>query len=765
MARATHPWKFFRAGGVDQVVLSTAADLENLASLDQKLWVALACPAKGLEFDDRTLELLDADHDGRIRPPEILGAIDWLKGALRDLGELYKATDVLPLASIADGSPTGKDLRAGAKLILDGLGKSAADSISLADVSSTEAIFVETKLNGDGVILPESADDPETRKALEDVMAVLGSVPDRSKKPGIDQGHVDAFFDQATAYADWVDAGKAAAVRVLGDATAPAAEALEAVRVKVDDYFARCRLAAFDPRAATALGPSDAELAVLGPQLLSTQSDDVAKLPLASIAAGRPLPLGEGVNPAWAARVKALATVAVPAALGGPRPALPEADWIALKDRLAPYAAWAAARPMTEVGKLGDDRAVALARGDARARLTELVAEDAALSTQAGQIEAVEKLIRFRRDLVPLLENFVNFAAFYGKRRGIFQAGTLYLDARSCNLCLAVEDGARHALLAGNSQAFLVYCDCVHRAEGAPAGEKAKRTIVAAVTGGDVDNILVGRNGIFYDRKGGDWDATITKVVQNPISIRQAFWLPYKRFVRVVEETFAKRASAADDESKKKVDAVAAEAGSVGAEPAPGAAADKEAAEKKEKKDDGAPKPIDVGTVAAIGVAVGGIATFFSSILATFLGLGMWMPFGVIALVLAVSGPSMLIAWLKLRQRNIGPILDANGWAVNAIARVNVPFGDALTDVAKLPPGASRALRDPFAEKKRPWKTYAFLTIVVLVAGAWFFGRLDTYLPDKAKASTVLHRSPPGAGAPVNTGALAVPPAPPSSAK
>jgi hypothetical protein len=158
-----------------------------------------------------------------------------------------------------------------------------------------------------------------------------------------------------------------------------------------------------------------------------------------------------------------------------------------------------------------------------------------------------------------------------------------------------------------------------------------------------------------------------------------------------------------------------------------------------------AEKGVDVGTVAAIGVAVGGIATFLSSILATFLGLGMWMPFGVAALLLAVSGPSMLIAWLKLRQRNIGPLLDANGWAVNALARINIPFGAALTGLAVLPEGASRSLRDPFAEKHRPWRFYAFVGVLLVAGGAWFLGKLDLYLPERAKVVHVLHRAPPAA--------------------
>src|SRR5205085_11667616 len=102
------------------------------------------------------------------------------------------------------------------------------------------------------------------------------------------------------------------------------------------------------------------------------------------------------------------------------------------------------------------------------------------------------------------------------------------------------------------------------------------------------------------------------------------------------------------------------------------------------------PKKIDVGTVAAIGVAIGGIGALVTGILAAFLGLGLWMPIGFIALLLMISAPSMLLAWLKLRQRNLGPILDANGWAVNGRARINVPFGTALTLLAKQPEGSKR---------------------------------------------------------------------------
>jgi hypothetical protein len=46
--------------------LRTTEDLENLADLNPKLWVTLSCPASGLEYDKRTLELIDQDKDGKV---------------------------------------------------------------------------------------------------------------------------------------------------------------------------------------------------------------------------------------------------------------------------------------------------------------------------------------------------------------------------------------------------------------------------------------------------------------------------------------------------------------------------------------------------------------------------------------------------------------------------------------------------------------------------------------------------------------------------
>jgi hypothetical protein len=229
-------------------------------------------------------------------------------------------------------------------------------------------------------------------------------------------------------------------------------------------------------------------------------------------------------------------------------------------------------------------------------------------------------------------------------------------------------------------------------------GSGEKLSIVAAFTGGDSDNLIVGRNGIFYDRKGRDWDATITKIVDNPISIRQAFWSPYKKLVRMIEERAAKQAAAADADANAQLTAVA------NAPVAPAAAA--------------APaKPaFDPSVIALLSLALGTLAAAFAGILGFLKGFESWqVPLVIIGIMLVISAPSMAIAWLKLRKRNLGPILDANGWAVNAKARMNVPFGGALTGVAALPPGSTFGAADEYAEKPAVWPKLLAIAFVV-----WF---------------------------------------------
>ncbi len=687
----SHVWKFFRSGELDQVALESGADLLNLEHLDQKLWVALSCPVKGLELDEKTLALIDSDGDGRIRVPELLAAIKWASERLKDVGDLLKGDASLPLAAIDDSTPAGKVLVASARQVLANVGKKGASVITPADTTDTAKIFAASALNGDGVIPPEATTDADAQALIKDIIATLGGVPDRTGSVGITADKVESFYAELQAYVTWVEQSASKDIAVLGDATDAAVSALKAVRAKVEDYYARCRLAAFDARAVAALNREESAYLAIAAKDMAITTGEVASLPLSRVEAGRALPLFEGVNPAWAAPLAALHAAVVRPVLGEGKTALTSQEWTMLNAKFAAYETWLGGKAGSAVEKLGLARSKAILAGSARATLADLIAQDKALEPEFKAISDVDRLTHYHRDMRALLHNFVNFADFYSRDQwAVFQAGTLYFDSRSTELCIRV-DAANP--LAAMSKAYIAYVDC-KRAGCAPM------KIAACVTQGDSDYLFVGRNGIFYDRKGRDWDATIVNIVDNPISIRQAFWSPYKKFVRMIEEQVAKRAAAAEAASNAKL----------------ASAADATANADKAKPAE-APKKVDIGAVAAIGVAISGAVTALTLILGYVFQLKAWQyPLVIVGLMLVISTPSMIIAWLKLRQRTLGPILEGNGWAINGRVKINIPFGTALTDMAKKPAGSRLSLADPYEDKEAAARKRSLILWTLLLA-------------------------------------------------
>ena len=308
-------------------------------------------------------------------------------------------------------------------------------------------------------------------------------------------------------------------------------------------------------------------------------------------------------------------------------------------------------------------------------------ANAAALAQVQTQYRPLEKLLILCRDFCTLLCNFVSFQDFYSKRKNIlmgrgsrtntpwavFQAGTLIIDQRACNLCLRVNNMAKHDVQAPDSGMFLIYCNCTHHASG------EKMQIVAAMTVGDVSYLKVGKNALFYDRQGRDWEAEVFKIVDNPISIGQAFWTPYRKMGEWVSNLITKSAA---DKEKKSFDNITSKLETV----APNANAKQPAA---------VASSFDIakfaGIFAAIGMALGYIGAFFTSLLNQFITLKWRFLWVLPGILLLISGPSMVLAWMKLRRRNLSPLLNANGWVINASAIVSVPFGNTLTEKVQYP--------------------------------------------------------------------------------
>ena len=334
------------------------------------------------------------------------------------------------------------------------------------------------------------------------------------------------------------------------------------------------------------------------------------------------------------------------------------------------------------------------------------------LAAAKAEFEPLRKLLLLHRDFYRLLRNFVTLEDFYDndeKTVASFLAGTLILDQRACKLCIRVNDLAKHDSQAPLSGMYLLYCNCENKKTG------KKLQIVAAMTQGEIKNLSVGKNGIFYDNNGLDYDATVFKIIENPISLRQAFWNPYRKMAKWVEDKINK--SAAEKDAKTFDDMTAKVA----------TAADPNA-EKKSAFDIAK----FAGIFAAIGMALGMIGTALASVAKGWISLTWWQQIIVfVCILLIISGPSMIMAWMKLRRRNLAPVLNANGWAINADSIISVPFGLKLTEQVRFPFTKNPA-------KKNPAGKIFLVILLLIILGLGGFGIYKYITKEEVTAEEVM---------------------------
>ena len=695
-----HDWSFENIGGSTRVKITTGADIANLDQLDPKMWTVLSCPSTGLEIDEKSLKYIDTDNDGRIRVNDIVSTAKWMTAALNDADLLLKGDDKISLNALNQEDATGKKLYNSAKQILANLGKEG-DTISIADTADTAAIFAKTAFNGDGIITELSTADLDEKAAIAAAIASVGSVTDRSGDKGLNAELVEKFYQALADYTAW----KAAEVEApYGADTDKAIEAYNALDAKVKDYFVRARLASFAPESAAKLDVQSALIETISADNLTGKTEEIAAYPIARVTDKAELPLDASINPAWADKFKTLIAIIQPK-----EKAFTAESWAAIGAAFAAYSGWKGAKKGAEVEALGLEAINKFIADDKKQALLNLIAQDNTLKEEAESIEMVGKFLYIYRDFYRLLRNFVTFHDFYNKDKkvgAIFQSGRLIIDQRECRLCMKVADMGKHNTMAAASGMYLVYCDCTSPLKA------AKQTIVATVTVGDIGDLFVGKNAIYYDNEGGVWDAVITKIIDNPISIGQAFWSPYRRMSTVVENLINKSAADKDAAMMKDMTAKINEA--------------PKAAPTAEGKP--ASSAFDIakfaGIFAALGMALGMIGSAIAGIFDSLIKLSLLQLVGVfVGIMLIISGPAMVLAWMKLRRRNIAPLLNANGWAINAASKISIPFGETLTDIAKYP---KLKLKDPYAKKGLPtWKKGLIsLAALIVVVGALWLGNL-----------------------------------------
>ncbi len=690
--------RFRRLGRSWHPVIADENDLLQVPLLDEALWVATAAPIATLELDPVFLHWLDHDNDGRIRADELKDAIRWLFLVLSDPAEIREKNNTLHLAKINDKTTDGAALLRSARRL------TAEPTLELATVREARVAAEKSGLSEADRVLPTAAADPRVRKFIEHVVEVVGGEAHPCGGLAVSEGLLVKYLDELNLWLTWSDRihTDTAAILPLGEETASAQHALQAIAAKMEQYFLLCDAVRLDSRVGDLWHPNPAEIDLLDTQAVQAvmkRSPIATPTPLGSLDFSGPF------NPIWRTAVQS-AQPYIAKLLDQPSlTSIDRAAWLQAWGALAAHQQWIAAKPVTKLDSCNPDLLREFAVDTTLVTEVErLLEESRVAAAELAGIRNVERLILYQAGMLPLVNSFVAHPDLYDlKRTAAYEMGTLILDGRRFNLAVKVLDPTRHEKFASDAGIFVMFVQL------AKIGGIWDYEVAVPVTAGERGSIIEGMWGIFLDHKGVQYHAKIRKLILNPISFREALLQPIHRAIAGISGLVDKAGAAQEAALAQSITAKAQAADAAAGKPPP-------------------PPPAPpahmgptqlAGIAAGVGLAVAAIGSALTYVTETFWGsataLAQFMTtsalfhtlpiaaqtpvrvlsypvsvlvvlFGFMAVpVLLYTVPVSVSAWLKLRNRDLSALLEGSGWAVNARMYLNKDLARRFTETPRIP--------------------------------------------------------------------------------
>lgn len=721
-----------RLGGDYHLNLEDPRALVHLHALDETRWAALRAPTQSIHADPDFLRVVDLDGNGILRVADVRGATLWLLARLAGRSRLGQAVDDLALADLDQSNPEGKALHDTAEALLERLVAEDRTRLSLEQAREGMRRFVHEPINGDGVVSAVGAGDEAMAALIRDIVATLGGIPEVAGGEGVDEARLDAFLAEARAYLDWIAEARTepnrARLMVLGEATPEAFDAFEAVAERIEQYYALCGWLRVDKHAlAGGLPPLDAAALATG----AATAEHLAALPLAAPTACEGLPLAGPYNPAHRDAFEAFRARVIHPLIGEQSGQLLASQWAFIQAAFSPYREWLARRPAVAVESLGAERLAAILASDTPDRLRQRLADDRARHIELRLMGDLERIILYQRWLPELARDFVSFDRLYDpEERSWLEAGSLIMDGRRFNFVLPVENRAAHKSIAQRSAICLIYVslhepaplgDPTNSTEPDAPGEPLPREVVAAVTNGSMENLFPGKGGLFRARDGRCLDARIEEVVLNPVSLAEAMKAPFRRLIDFVGEQAERFSSQRYKDLETGLGSAVDATDKASSLRQPGTAA-------PAASNTAAPAIRDL--LLGGGVALAALGGTVALIAQTLRQASLWhVVLALVGILVLLAVPTFLAALWKLRRRNLAPLLEACGVAVNPTMRLTESMGRCMSQMPHPPPGTRidhHDLLDRYLKRVpapvRPRARWASLILLALLLGillAW----------------------------------------------
>ncbi len=716
---------FQRIGGSLQLSVNSEADLHDILSLDPAHWAMMSIAVNAVRCEAPFLDLMKRDDTGRIRVNAVRELLAWMLGVLRDTSGVMTASDRISIAALNPENPDGKQIAETLRIALKQLGKKEDEMLALSQIDDYQTRVSDSLQNGDGIIPPDPVPDANIADWVRLIMTVCGSKVDRSGALGISAAELEQFEKSSAAYLVWRSQEQKEHDSIYPFGEAKTAELWTLTRPLcsvIDQYFENCRALVFAGEGVAAVYHN-----TFDPLDKSSVGAFFDKAPLAPASSDCVLHVNGRLNPAFSASVKSFIQ-AYRAACPGELWQITETEWNDLKSKLASYGAWSQAKPTASLDGVDMAKLNEFQNGKTAAAIRQLIQKDEAVALNIGNCALVHKLLLCQKNMRLFLNNFVSMKSLFSRMEpSLLLAGKLIMDGRAFQLAMVVTDLAAHKAIVEKSNICVMYLNAT---TGVGAAMK-KITIAVAVTSGNMKNLFIGKNGLFYTDDGKIWDAVVIDFLRQPVSVAEVFWQPFVKFGELIHKQADKYLSTRSKEFETKA------VSSMEAPPAP-----------KSSAVNGSMLLMGGGLgIAAIGSSFAFMAKSLKDVSPVTI-------VSVLAGIIIVFGAPFVIAGLiKLFTRSLTLFFEANGCAMNRKMRMSLALGRYFTYVPQLPAGSQLVgiFAPPGTEddaRKRHFIISILVILIALIAACvWYFTRQEKKAETPAPAQQTEAVSVPAASA------------------
>ena len=635
-------------GGSHQLVINSAQELAALDQLPEIYWMSTSAPTNILNCDKSIITLLDQDNSGRIFSDDLKYFANFLLKTYSDLAPLNDRSSQLSTQHLNQSLESNKKLISCAHEVLVNLGKQTDDPLSISDLRNDKAILSGGARNGDGILPPEDLENEDLSKAAKNIGELYGFVSDSSGRPGIDSSTLKKFTADVKVFLKWKDSNdKNEATLVSSEKTQRAWEAYQDVKELIDNYFFLCETHSFSQF------QNNKDVSFTPPAQTFRDSESARQFledsPLAPLNSEATLILDEKINPTHAQKLyRFIENAAIPL-LGENLLKLTKTQWHEIKTVFKSCSDWMSRKPNSPVYKLEDSFLRSFIENNIEKQLLDIIATDLQLGAKLALRSKLEELIILQQHFIDFCNNFVSFRDLYDpNKRAFFEAGTLIIDACTFNFTIPVLDVNKHSKIAASSGLYLIYLKI--------NDNQTMRYICAPVCSLRNKLITTGKRGVLFDLDGRELDAEIIKIVDNPVSLIDAAFNPFRKLASLISSAVNKISSSTEKELEKQVSTTTTNV-------------QKNLSTKATATKTAIPAPNNAArdlmfTVAAIGssftYALSKIIEFsYKEII-----------IGILTGIAIILVPTLLISMYRLWTRNLSSIIEASGFAVNAPLRL-----------------------------------------------------------------------------------------------